>query len=126
MINFLSKPLKEDRRATKDEIYTSSVFSSKKDSRSDKSRKRYRDRTKLIHEVLNSASTEDGTTLNNLVTKCNLNYNSARKIVDDLIKRELLSIKRNGNDKTLYKTTWSGTQIVEKLMFVNRVGYNEQ
>ncbi len=126
VVNFLSKSLKEDGIESNNELHQSSIFSLKKDSKGDKSRKKYRDRTKLIHEVLNSASTEEGTTLNNLVIKCNLNYNSAKRIVDDLIKRELLSITKDGSDKTLYKTTGNGSQIIEKLRFINRVGHNEQ
>ncbi len=93
----------------------SALLSLNKEDKSEKVRKKYRDRTRLIQEVLRSASSEEGTTLNSLVFKCNLNYNSARKIVDDLMHRELLRMLKDGDDKTVYRTTGNGFQMVEKL-----------
>ena len=122
---FLSKPLRDEVPIGSSRIDVSSILSLKKKDKGDRSKKKYRDRTRLIHEVLRSASSEDGTTLNNLVFKCNLNYNSARKIVDDLIRRELLGILKDENDKTVYKTTGNGSQMMEKLRLINGVDYNE-
>ncbi len=125
VISFLSRPLKKVGQDIKGELDDSLFFTHKKDGKGIRKHKKYRDRTRLIHEVLSSAFTEDGTTLNNLVLKCNLNYNSARGIIDDLIKRELISINKDENDKTLYKTTGSGSQIMEKLRFISGDGHND-
>ena len=102
-----------------------SVLSMTRASKAEKSRKKYRDRTKLIQEVLTSASVQDGATLNNIVFKCNLNYNSAKKIVDDLLKKELIRIEKDEEDKVVYRITGNGSKLAEKLSYMDRVNEPE-
>ena len=122
---FLSTPIKNDNSFGKAKLDASTLLSLSKEDKSEKVRKKYRDRTRLIQEVLRSASSEEGTTLNSLVFKCNLNYNSARKIVDDLIHRELLGIIKDEAEKTVYRITGNGSQMVEKLRHLNGGNFEE-
>lgn len=124
--SFLSRSIKDGNPMGNVKLDVSSLLSLKREDKGDKVRKKYRDRSRLIQEVLRSASSEDGTTLNNLVFKCNLNYNSARKIVDELINRELLGIIKDEKDKTVYKTTGNGSQMIEKLRSINGAHLDEQ
>lgn len=122
---FLSRSMMDNDPIGAVKFDISSILSLKNSKKNDKVTKKYRDRTMLIQEVLRSASSENGTTLNNLVFRCNLNYNSARKIVDELLRRELLGITKNGDDKAIYKTTGIGSQMIERLRVVNGGSYNE-
>lgn len=122
---FLSTSLRAETDSSKKRLDVSAILSLDKESKAEKSRKKYRDRTRLIQEVLSSASSEDGVTLNNIVFKCNLNYNSARRIVDDLIKKELLGIETNEDEKTVYTVTGDGHKMIEKLNYLEGVNSNE-
>ena len=122
---FLSNPIKDGNSFGKVKLDASTLLSLSKEDKSEKVRKKYRDRTRLIQEVLRSASSEEGTTLNSLVFKCNLNYNSARKIVDDLINRELLRIIKDETEKTVYKITGTGSKMVERLRHLNGGNFEE-
>lgn len=122
---FLSTSLRQLPQLSKKKLDVGAMLSLEKEKKNEKTRKKYRDRTRLIQEVLRSASTEDGATLNNIVFKCNLNYNSARKIVDDLIKKELIGIEKNEDDKTVYRVTGDGHRVMEKMMYLEGVNSNE-
>lgn len=122
---FLSTSMKKNLDLKEKKLDVSTILSLQRESNGDKSKKKYRDRTRLIQEVLSSASAEDGATLNNIVFKCNLNYNSARKIVDDLIRKELLGIEKNEEEKTVYRVTRDGHRMIEKLMYLDGVNSNE-
>lgn len=82
-----------------------------------KSHKRYRDRTQIIHEILNSTSSEDGATITKIIFRCNLNYNSARNIIEDMLKKELIAIRKGDDDKKVYRITKIGSNLLEKLHF---------
>lgn len=122
---FLSVSLNKEPEISREKLDVSAILSLEKESKNERSRKKYRDRTRLIQEVLSSASVEDGTTLNNIVFKCNLNYNSARRIVDDLIKKELLGIETNEDDKTVYTVTGDGYKMIERLRYLDGVNSND-
>lgn len=122
---FLGTTMSRVREPNSVKVDVNAILSLEKESKSEKTKKKYRDRTRLIQEVLSSASVENGTTLNNIVFKCNLNYNSARNIVDDLIKKELLGIETNDEEKTVYRVTGDGHKMIEKLRYLDGVNSNE-
>lgn len=126
MNEFLGNSMKEITDVMVRRLDISSILSGKKDEHMERSKKKYRDRTKLIQEVLRSASAQDGATLNNIVFKCNLNYNSARKIVDDLIGRELIRIEKDQDDKVVYRTTGDGSRLIEKLRGMDGPGIPDE
>lgn len=121
----LSTSMKKKLNSTEKKLDVSTLLSLQREDNREKTKKKYRDRTRLIQEVLSSASVDDGATLNNIVFKCNLNYNSARKIVDDLIRKELLGIEKNDDEKTVYRLTKDGHRMIEKLMYLDGVNTNE-
>lgn len=122
--SFLSASLKEKSASSDLRMDISSMLSLDKEEKIEKSKKKYRDRTRLIQEVLRSASAEEGATLNNIVFKCNLNYNSARKIVEELIRKELIGIAKDENEKTVYRITGGGSTMIEKLRYLEGMGSN--
>lgn len=82
-----------------------------------KSRKRYRDRTQIIHEILNSTSSEDGATITKIIFRCNLNYNSARNIIEDMLRKELIALRKGEDERKTYRITKRGSNLLEKLLF---------
>lgn len=82
-----------------------------------KSRKRYRDRTQIIHEILKSTSSDSGATITRIIFRCNLNYNSARNIIEDMLRKELIAMRKEDDDKKVYRITDIGSNLLEKLHF---------
>lgn len=98
--------------------------SNDEDENGRKSRKKYRDRTQIIHEILDSTSTEEGATITRIIFRCNLNYNSARKIIQDMLRKELLSMRRDRDNKKVYRITSIGSDLLDKLHFYDAVNSN--
>lgn len=84
-------------------------------------RKKYRDRTQIVHEILTSTSAEEGATITRIIFRCNLNYNSARAIIEDMVKKELIAIKHNEENKKVYRITKMGSNLLEKLHFYDSI-----
>ncbi|AKA48257.1 hypothetical protein IX51_03100 [uncultured archaeon] len=84
-------------------------------------KKRYRDRTQIIHEILSSTSDSGGATITKIIFKCNLNYRNAKEIIGDMIKKQLLEVKRDEENKKVYRITKVGSNIMEKLHYYDSV-----
>lgn len=91
---------------------------SKKPSRT---RKKYRDRTQIIHEILTSTSNFGGATITRIIFKCNLNYKTAKEILSDMIRKELLVVNNDDENKKVYRTTKVGRSLLEKLYYYESV-----
>ncbi len=87
-------------------------------------KKKYRDRTRIIHEILSSATGPEGATITRIIFKCNLNYRTAKEIVSDMLKKDLLSVRETEEAKRVYKITKTGSSILEKLYFYDSVNRN--
>ena len=80
-----------------------------------KSKRRNRDRTKITQEILETVFSMEGASITQLIYRCNLNYKSAKEIMGDLIKRELIKTARNGDSNMKYEITDRGKRILERL-----------
>ncbi len=80
-----------------------------------KSKRRNRDRTKITQEILETVYSTEGASITQLIYKCNLNYKSAKEIMGDLMKRELIKTIRNGESNLKYEITDRGKRILERL-----------
>ncbi|MEM0155097.1 MAG: winged helix-turn-helix domain-containing protein [Thermoplasmataceae archaeon] len=84
-----------------------------------RNKKKYRDRTGLMYEVLTSVSANHGSSLSSIIFRCNLNYNSAKSIISDLIKREFLVTTRDDGEKETYHVSEHGWSFLEHMRFYN-------
>lgn len=92
------------------------------EKKQDVRRRKYRDRTQIIHEILSSVASSEGSTLTRIIFRCNLNYKTAKEIVDEMIRNELLSREdQEDQNKTVYGLTKLGGNILEKLYFYDSV-----
>ena len=80
-------------------------------------KKKYRDRTGLLYEVLSSVSYNHGSSLSTIIYRCNLNYNSAKSIISELLEKELLAVVKNEEEKDTYHVTEHGWGFLERLSF---------
>ena len=80
-------------------------------------KKKYRDRTSLLYEVLSSVSYNHGCSLSTIIFRCNLNYNSAKSIISELLKKELLAVVKDEEEKDTYHVTEHGWGFLERLSF---------
>lgn len=80
-----------------------------------KSKRRNRDRTKITQEILETVYSVEGASITQLIYRCNLNYKSAKEIIGDLMKRELVKTARNGDNNLKYEITERGKRILERL-----------
>lgn len=79
------------------------------------SKRHNRDRTKITQEILETVYALEGASITQLIYKCNLNYKSAKEIMGDLIKRDLVKMARNGENNLKYAITDRGKRILERL-----------
>ncbi len=79
------------------------------------SKRHNRDRTRITQEILETVYTLEGASITQLIYKCNLNYKSAKEIMGDLIKREMVKTARYGESNLKYEITEKGKRILERL-----------
>ncbi len=84
-------------------------------------KRKYRDRTQIIQEILKTTSDPEGTSLTRIIFRCNLNYHTAKSIVVDMLKKELISIQRNEVNKEIYTITGRGAALKERLRFYDSI-----
>lgn len=80
-----------------------------------RNKKKYRDRTGLLYEVLSSVSYNHSCSLSTIIFRCNLNYNSAKSIITELLKKELLAVVKDEGQKDTYHLTEHGWGFLERL-----------
>lgn len=88
--------------------------SSKKRRDATLARKR-RDRTKIVHDILELADSYGSLGITKIIYRCNLNYNSAQKIMNELLDRKLLETMPTGGVKNKFKITESGLHFLSDL-----------
>ena len=79
------------------------------------SKRHNRDRTRITEEILDTVYSLEGASITQLIYKCNLNYKSAKEIMGELIKRELVKTERNGENNLKYEITDRGRRVLERL-----------
>lgn len=80
-------------------------------------RRRNRDRTKIIQDVLESVLYMKSASITQLIYKCNLNYKSAKNLLNEMISRELLKIVEYSSVGKRYELTDRGRKTLERLQF---------
>jgi len=88
--------------------------------KANRKKRKYRDRTQTTLEVLSFVSADPSANLPSIIFKCNLNYNSARSILGELLQRELIRIRKDQEDKEIYSITEIGLSLMERLSFYKR------
>lgn len=80
-------------------------------------RRRNRDRTKIIQDVLESVLYMKSASITQLIYKCNLNYKSAKGLLNDMISKDLLKLVEYSSIGKRYELTDRGRKMLEKLQF---------
>ncbi len=74
-----------------------------------------RDHTMIMHDILSLARTYGDLGITKIIYKCNLNYRSALRAVNELLDNKLLEISDNGGAKQKYKITTEGISMLEEI-----------
>ena len=97
---------------------TSRLLTMDKETRSmanSHSKRHNRDRTRITQAILETVYALEGASITQLIYRCNLNYKSAKEIMGDLIKRELIKTARYGESNLKYEITERGKRVLERL-----------
>lgn len=78
-------------------------------------KRRNRDRTRIIEEILENVLYLKNASITQLIYKCNLNYKSAKSILNDLIKRGLVRLVELEESNRKYELTDRGRRALERL-----------
>ncbi len=79
------------------------------------SKRHNRDRTKITQEILETVYSLEAASITQLIYKCNLNYKSAKEIMEELIKRELVKSAKIGESSIRYEITDRGRRVLERM-----------
>jgi len=80
-------------------------------------RRKNRDRTKIIQDVLESVLYMKSASITQLIYKCNLNYKSAKNLLNEMISKDLLKIVEYSSIGKRYEMTDRGRKMLERLQF---------
>ena len=122
--------LSESERKTRNEIRTvRKSESTVKNQQTTKKKREYnanrkrRDRTKIVHDILELADSNGTLGITKIIYRCNLNYNSAQKIINDLVSRKLIEVMSSSGIKKKFRITETGLTFLsdlKKLSFVDK------
>lgn len=97
------------------EHYSIQSFNQEMNQKRPAIKRRNRDRTKITQEILENVLYLRNASITQLIYKCNLNYKSAKTILNDLIKRDLVKIVNYESNGRRYELTDRGKRALEKL-----------
>ncbi len=80
-------------------------------------RRRNRDRTKIIQDVLESVLYMKSASITQLIYKCNLNYKSAKELLNEMMSKNLIKIVDYSSIGKRYEMTDRGRKMLERLQF---------
>lgn len=84
-------------------------------------KKRNRDRTKITQEILENVLYLEGASITQLIYKCNLNYKSAKTILQELMNKELVKAVDYKESGKRYELTERGKKALERLRIYEAV-----
>lgn len=84
-------------------------------------KRRNRDRTKITQEILENVLYLEGASITQLIYKCNLNYKSAKTILDEMMSKELIKTVDYKNAGKRYELTERGRRALERLRIYESV-----
>ncbi len=96
------KPIKHDPETVREE-------------KSDTVSRHRRDHTMIMHDILSLARSYGNLGITNIIYRCNLNYRSALRAVNELLDNRLLEISDTGGAKQKYKITQEGISKLEEI-----------
>ncbi len=83
--------------------------------RDDVAMRHRRDHTMIMHDILSLARTYGDLGITKIIYKCNLNYRSALRAVNELLENRLLEVSDNSGAKQKYKITTDGLSMLEEI-----------
>ena len=89
------------------------------DEKRDSINRRRRDHTKIIHDILALAKSSGEIGITKIIYKCNLNYRSALRAVNELLEGKLLAIGESAGAKQKYQITTEGLLLLDDLKKFN-------
>lgn len=107
-------------KKTENTIRSQPVVKKKREYNANRKR---RDRTKIVHDILELADSNGTLGITKIIYRCNLNYNSAQKIINDLVSRKLIEVMASSGIKKKFRITETGLTFLsdlKKLSFVDR------
>lgn len=76
-----------------------------------------RDRTRIVQDVLESVLYMKSASITQLIYKCNLNYKTARSLLNEMITKDLLKLVEYSSIGKRYELTDKGRKSIEKYQF---------
>lgn len=89
------------------------------EEKKDNSNRRRRDHTRIIHDILALAKNNGEIGITKIIYKCNLNYRSALRAVNELLEGKLLAIGESPGAKQKYQITTEGLLLLDDLKKFN-------
>lgn len=89
------------------------------DDKKDTANRRRRDHTRIIHDILSLAKNNGEIGITKIIYKCNLNYRSALRAVNELLEGKLLEIGNSSGAKQKYQITTEGLTLLDDLKKFN-------
>ncbi len=89
------------------------------DEKRDAASRRRRDHTRIIHDILTLAKGSGEIGITKIIYKCNLNYRSALRAVNELLEGKLLEIGDSSGAKQKYQITSEGLNLLDDLKKFN-------
>lgn len=105
-------------RHTRAETSVEDSMISVEDKKDNGSRRR-RDHTRIIHDILTLAKGSGEIGITKIIYKCNLNYRSALRAVNELLDGKLLEIGDSSGAKQKYQITNEGLNLLDELKKFN-------
>ncbi|AGB04784.1 putative transcriptional regulator [Aciduliprofundum sp. MAR08-339] len=76
--------------------------------------KRKRSKSRVVFDVLSIISEEEHCTVSVILRRANVSYSTFKEIEENLLKKDLISIKTNGNGKNIYSITKNGRDFLKE------------
>lgn len=117
-INEVEKTSSTTLRMNRHETFEQEVVAAPEEKKDNTNRRR-RDHTKIIHDILALAKTNGEIGITKIIYKCNLNYRSALRAVNELLEGKLLAIGESPGAKQKYQITTEGMLLLDDLKKFN-------
>ncbi len=106
------------RKPSRNEMSTQDSIAPTEEKKDNGSRRR-RDHTRIIHDILTLAKGSGEIGITKIIYKCNLNYRSALRAVNELLEGKLLEIGDSSGAKQKYQITNEGLNLLDELKKFN-------
>ncbi|MDS0256424.1 hypothetical protein ApAK_01830 [Thermoplasmatales archaeon AK] len=80
-----------------------------------RSERHRRDHTKIVQDILELTESYGDVGITKIIYRCNLNYNSAQKVINEMLDRKLIEASVQNGSKQKFKLTESGQFLLKDL-----------